>query len=389
MKYPNLKNALLCRILVYVIVLGGFILPIIICASIDLIPDEISIMVFFVMTIGLLVYIFKNFALLMYMDIFLATLHCHNTARKKFDIDRKRIAQKIESRISRFGKKYAPAPITPVPDTLRYKFSTPITIYSSGIEKVVMTYHVGFLDVEAYRAIFRSADTNSKALIGKKKAILLDKSQKESGLNRATVAIIFASRMDDSFREVLFDTVCKQGGDGFDRAILPCVIDLEKEICIFDSERLPYYGFQYPVKNRGIRLIRKFIFGGKLPLKNNPYTLVPIKDADAELSLWKFWHTSKKELILDDIEQKKRYKSMSHKQIIFEDDYLYIKWEDRGIWLAVELDEETKTAKIDPITSWHFPKANSISKRIAAEVQKLITDYFDELGYSSEFIHRA
>lgn len=386
MKYPKLKNALLCRILVYVIVLGGFILPIVICASIDIIPDVITAVVFFAMTIGLLVYIFKNFVLLMSMDMLLATLHCCNTARKQFDIDRKRISQKIEARISRFGKKYAPSLIKPAPDTLRYKFSTPITIYSSGIEKVVMTYHVGFLDAEAYRSIFRSADTNSKALIGKKKAIFLDKSQKESGLNRTTVTIIFASRVDDSFREVLYDTVCKRGGDGFNIAILPCVIDLEKEICVFDSERMPYCGFQYPVKNRGIRLIRKFVFGGKLPLKNNPYTILPIKDVDAELSLWEFWRTSKKELILNDREQKKRYKSMSHKQIIFEDDYLYIKWEQRGIWLAVELDEKTKTAKIDPIISWDFPKANTVSKKDAAEIRKLITGYFDKQGYSSEFI---
>ncbi len=43
-------------------------------------------------------------------------------------------------------------------------------------------------------------------------------------------------------------------------ALLPCVIDLEEQICTFDSMRMPCTGFQYPIKNRGIKIIRKYLF---------------------------------------------------------------------------------------------------------------------------------
>lgn len=92
----------------------------------------------------------------------------------------------------------------------------------------------------------------------------------------------------------LFDVVCKNDGDGFDTAVLPCVVEFEKQICTFDSMRIPYTGFQYPVKNRGIIIIRKFLFNNKFPFADSPDTLDPIKDMDPEQSLWTFWRTTKK-----------------------------------------------------------------------------------------------
>ncbi|MGN0554577.1 MAG: hypothetical protein ACI4LI_01620 [Candidatus Fimenecus sp.] len=42
MKFPRLKNALMCRTLVYVIVIGGFIAPIIIAANFSFLPDALK-----------------------------------------------------------------------------------------------------------------------------------------------------------------------------------------------------------------------------------------------------------------------------------------------------------------------------------------------------------
>ena len=52
-----------------------------------------------------------------------------------------------------------------------------MTVYSSGIERIVAAYEVDYLDRENYRDIFSSAKTNSKVLIGKKKARFLDSQQ--------------------------------------------------------------------------------------------------------------------------------------------------------------------------------------------------------------------
>lgn len=386
MKFPKLKNALLCRILVYAVVLGGFIAPIILVANLKVVPEAVKVIVGIGLIVVLLIYLIKNFVLLMSMDVVLAMLHCHNTARKCFAFPKSFSTQKVERRIARFGKKHEPAFISPHPDTLQYKSKAPLTIYSSGIEKVIATYHIDFLDKNQYHLIVNSAAANAKALKGKKKHHFLDKAQKTSPLNCVTVIVIYAKQVDEKLRNSLFDVVCKNGGDGFDTAILPCVVDLENQICTFDSMRIPYTGFQYPVKNRGIRIIRKYLFNNKFPLADSPDTLDPIKDLDPEQSLWLFWKTMKKELVSDDKEMKKRFEKMQHRDIVLEDGYLYLKWEEHGLWISVELNNELNTAEIDVIDSWDYPKSHKIEKVTIKEIKTLINTYFARLGYTTNYI---
>lgn len=386
MKSPKLKNALLCRILVYVVVLGGFIAPIIIVANLKFVPEAIKVIVGIGLAVGLLIYLIKNFVLLMAMDVGLAMLHCHNTARRQFVLPQSFSAKKVEKRISRFGQKCEPIATSLRPETLRYKSKAPITIYSSGIEKIIATYHIDFLDKSQYQLIVNSATANSKALQGKKKHRFLDKSQKSSPLNRVTVIVIYAKQVDEKLRNSLFDAVCKNGGDGFDTAILPCVVDLEKQICAFDSMRIPYTGFQYPVKNRGIKIIRQCLFNNKFPFADSPDMLDPIKDIDPEQSLWLFWKTMKNELVSDNKNTKKRFEKMKHGDIVFEDDYIYLKWEDHGLWISVEINEELRTAEIDALDSWDYPKSHKIAKATIKEIKTLINTYFAGLGYTTKYI---
>ena len=294
MKFPKLKNALLCRVLVYVVVLGGFIAPIIIVANLNFVPEKIKIITGVTLAIALLIYLIKNFMLLMAMDIGLATLHCNNTARKSFALPKSFAIKNAENRISKFGKQYSPIAISPKPHLLQYKSNAPLTIYSSGIEKVIAVYYIDLLDKNQYHSIINSATANSNSLKGKKKHRFLDKSQKKSPLNRVTVIFIFAKQVDSDFRDNLFKAVCQNGGDGFDTAIIPCVVDFETQLATFDSMRIPYVGYQYPVKNRGIKLIRKCLFNGKLTFANSPDAVDPIKDIDLEQSLWSFWRNMKK-----------------------------------------------------------------------------------------------
>ena len=386
MKFPKLKNALLCRVLVYVVVLGGFIAPIIIVANLNFVPEKIKIITGVTLAIALLIYLIKNFMLLMAMDIGLATLHCNNTARKSFALPKSFAIKNAENRISKFGKQYSPIAISPKPHLLQYKSNAPLTIYSSGIEKVIAVYYIDLLDKNQYHSIINSATANSNSLKGKKKHRFLDKSQKKSPLNRVTVIFIFAKQVDFDFRDHLFKAVCPNGGDGFDTATIPCVVDLETQLATFDSMRIPYVGYQYPVKNRGIKLIRKCLFNGKLTFTNSPDVVDPIKDMNPEQSLWSFWRNMKKELISDEKETKKRYEKMVHKELIFDDGYIYLKWEDKGIWVSVEIDEKTKIAEIDAIDSWYYPKQNKIAKTTIKEMKGIINSYFAELGYTTKFI---
>ena len=150
--------------------------------------------------------------------------------------------------------------------------------------------------------------------------------------------------------------------------------------------RIPYTGFQYPVKNRGIKIIRQYLFNNKFPFADSPDTLDPIKDMDPEQSLWDFWKTMKKELVSDDKNTKKRFEKMKHRDILFEDGYIYLKWEDHGLWISVELNEELRMAEIDPIDSWDYPKSHKIAKATIKEIRTLINTYFAGLGYTTKYI---
>ncbi len=389
MKNPKIKDALLCRILPYILVLGGFIAPIVIIAIIPPIPTVAKVIFGVVMAIGLVIYIVKNFTVLMMMDARLAAIRCHQIARKQFEIPEDRNLDRIEKKLSSFGKGYPPVSLLPAPTALRYRLQSSDTTYAKGIEKVVAVYHTDLLDAEAYEAIFHSTEENSTALIGKKKPLLSGKANKEAPLHRVTVAVIFAKSVDTSFAVELYDKICEKEGDNFETAFISCVIDCRRRVCVFNSLCLPYLGFIHSVKNHGVKMIREFVFGGKLPLQNNPYT-VPlsedIKNIDPEQSLWDFWRAIKNEVAQDEQETKQRFDSMTHRQILLDDDLLYIKWEERGLWLCIERDEDAKTVSIDPISFWYYPKNGSIDKKTAEEIERLVRDYFAEAGYTCEFI---
>lgn len=386
MRFPKLKNALLCRILVYIVVLGSFIAPIIIAANLSFIPEEVRFIVCIGFAIGLLAYIVKNFILLMAMDISLATLHCHNRARKSFTLPKSFSVKSTEKKISGFGKETQPTAASPRPDLLRYKSSAPITVYSSGIEKIIAVYHTELLDKSGYDLILNSAAANTRSLKGKTRHRFLDNNQKKAPLNSVTVIIIFAKRVDENFACILADTVLKNGGDGFDTAVIPCVVNIEKHLCTFDSMNIPYIGYQYPVKNRGIKLLKKYLFNNRFTYSRSPEMRELVTDIDPEQTLWKFWRATKKDLILSDRELKKRFKKMEHREIISEDGFIYLKWEDRGILAAFELKEEIKTAEVDSVDFWAYPKKNKIAKNTIKEIQKEISTYFAGMGYTVKYI---
>jgi hypothetical protein len=358
-------------------------------ANLSFVPLAIKVIVGIGLVIGLLVYIFANIALLTVMDIMLAMIHCHNTARKQFVLPMSFSVENTERKISRFGHDCVPTKNNHPPYILRYKSSFPVSTNSSGIDKVVATYHVDLLNRNEYRSIINSATINSSILKGKKKHRFLDTSQKNAARHCVTVIVIFAKQIDESFDDDLFHRVCRNGGDGFDQATIPCIVDLEKRICIFDSERLPYTGYQYPVKNHGIKLIKKCLFNNKFTFGDSHDMLeLPkgLKDIDFEQSLWSFWKSSKKECKDDDKKLKKRYENMNHKDIIFEDSCIYLKWEERGVLIPVEINEETKETEIEPIDYWDYPKTNKIAKQTEKEIKKLLDAYFSEQGYTVKYI---
>lgn len=382
MNQPKLKYPRLCRLLTYIVVIGFWMLPIVIVFQFPL-HDLIKVIVIFASLIGLLVYLFKNIMILMMMDMMLAMLSCHRTARTCYHLPKNRTADAIRRSILRYGTECKPTAIKPTPAALRYTFGYPMTVYNSGIERIVAAYEVDCLDREMYRDIFSSAKTNSKALIGKKKARFLDSQQKKQPLHRVTVILILAHKIDAVLVDELYDLVCKQCGDEQENCFVPCVVNLEHHTCVFNCLRVPFVGFGYAVKNRGIRIIKNRVFGGYLPLtKDN--TLPSIKDADPEMSLWDMWKELHHQFVGANRKMKRQFETMADREICMLDDELYLKWDQRGICLTVELDEASKIAKLEPVDKWSYPKPQPIGKKLIQKITEYIQDYWKKKGYTVE-----
>lgn len=384
MNQPKLKYPRLCRILTYVVVIGAAILPIILVFQFP-VPDGLKVIVLLGSLIGLLIYLIRNFLVLMIMDMVLAMESCYRTARSKYHLPQHRSADAIRSSILRYGVSCDPSPIKPTPSALRYKFSNPMTVYSRGIEKVVVAYEIDLLTRDLYRDIFSSAKTNSRFLTGRKKARFLDKEQKKQPLHRVTVIVILAHKIDAPLVPELYDLVCKQCGNEDEDCLVPCVIDLENHTCVFNCLRVPYVGFNYAVKNRGIRIIKNRVFGGSLPLTDE-YRLSSMKDADPEMSLWDFWRELHHQVVGAERKTKKQFEAMSERDIRMVGDVLYLKWDQRGICQAVEFDTESKTAKVESVTNWAYPKSQPIGKKTIRKIEDYILSYFQKQEYTVTFI---
>ena len=238
MHYPKLKYPRICRILTYIVVIGFWALPAVVVCLFP-VPDILKAVTILGCLMGFLVYIVKNFIVLMAMDTALATLSCYRTAQKQYTLPKSRTPEAIRHSILRFGTSCDPVPYTLQPSALRYRFSSPLTMYTRGIERVVAAYEVDQLDRETYRSILSSAKTNSKTLTGRKKALFLDSTQKKAPLHRVTVVPILAHSIDPQMTADLYDLVCKQCGDEEKDCVVPCVIDLTQRTCVFNCVRVP------------------------------------------------------------------------------------------------------------------------------------------------------
>lgn len=386
MSFPKLKHALFCRILIYVMVIGSFLLPAVAAVYMSFIPEQIRVIILLLCITGLLVFIVKNFAFLFITDMMLARLRCRLKARKQFVLPDNFSEGKMYGKISRFGKTSEPTISSPYLKLLQYKSKNPLTVYSSGIEKIVALYEVDILDKTIYDSIVRSATASSKALTKNKKHYFLDKAQKKAPLNCTAVIIISAKQIDNELRNKLHKIVAQTIGDESDNIVLPCVIDNEKKLCTFDSECIPYIGFGIAAKNRGIKIIRRFLFNNRFTYSKSLDTLSPLQDMDTEQSLWSFLRTARNEIILEDKKQKTLFEKMDDREIIVDDDYIYLKLQEHGYMAPVEFNNESMIAETDEISFWTYPKTALIPANTIKEIENIINSHFAAMGYNVKYI---
>ena len=390
MHIPKLRNPGLCRVMLYMIVI---LIPVAVIAAVFAVsgliegfPDIAAALIVVAALVIWLIWLIRNAGFLLSVDIILAGLAADKAARERFVLTDAFSAAGAERRLSRFGRQGEPVRCATPPEILRFRSRASLTIYSYAVEKTVAVYHTDYLDRELYRSIVSSARTCSDSLSGKKKYPVIDGKRKKAPLNRSTVIVIFAKNTDVRLSGELPGLVSRNGGDGENSSFLPCVVDLGGRRCIFDSTREIYEGFgAYPAKNRGIRLIRKLVFGGKLPLAESPERVRGRLVPDTDQGLFRWISGMHRDIVKELREDKKRYRSMCDGEIVFEDGCIYLKWKDRAIMTYAELDSGSMTAEIGEIEFWDWPTKGPVDGAKIAEMKRRIDEYFGRMGYRTNY----
>ena len=383
LKHPKLKHPLLCEVVLMLMIWSPVVLVIAVAAC-EFLPDALYLLLLFGTLAVSMVLLFRNMPLIWGTGIMLDLIRCRQTARKQYDLPAAFAEEKLMHQVCRFGQHCEPLPLRPQPAELRYRFQPSWVNYARGYEKIIAMYRADVLDKAAYQDILNSARANFRTLEGRKKPRFLDKQQKKSPLHRVLVVLICTRQTDAELADGLFERIGKQPVNGFETAMLPCVLDLSRRTCVFCGERLPYV-FEYPVKNRGIRLIRRMVFGGRLPLKGNECYLDPIPDYDPEQSLWNFLCDLRKESGMVDTNIKKQFASMKDREVYEDEDgYIYVRWGDCGVMQMVEKNTEN-IVEVDEVSMWAWPKVRQMKKADIQAVKQCISTYYFGQGCTVKF----
>ncbi|MBE6749403.1 MAG: hypothetical protein E7557_09290 [Ruminococcaceae bacterium] len=381
----KIKNARFCTFLISLFIIFVTALPFLVLA-LDFISIDVRVVACFVLIIVDLFLLLKIFKVTFYAELVLKTIAANNKSRTKFDFPNGFNKEKIQSVISKFGKSYEPVTVFPQPEKLQYQFKNPVGANSSGLEMIVATYTVDVLTSDEYRNIIKSININSKNLKGTKKALYLDNQQKKSPLKRTVIPIILANAVEEPFSKILFKVVSDEDKDGFEESILPCILDFGKQTVVFNCSALPDPFSDNYARNRGIRFLKNKLFKRKLEFRKNfNYVDFKVDDIDREQTLWAFLKNVNHEFRILEKKSDKVFKNLKDKQVVFEDDLIYVKFGERGVSLLVELNEESKTATMDSFDMWDYPKVNQIAKETIPQIERLIINFFAKEGYTVKF----
>ena len=393
MKWPKLKHPLLCNI----VLVGSVMAPPILSLFFPALPIAAYIhplllpVIMFAPWVWAIWFMISHYALLMKTSMFLEVYHAHLQGRRHFTCpkngaDSDGIRKKILRRAERFGYPYELDIIPKELVTVRYKNTPSMTVYYHRIEKLLLVYEVDVLDADASRKLWQSANAVTNTICKEQKP-LYRKPKGCSKKNSTSVAVVILANT------VSPDVAANLAKDNIkmdDRSLLFCAVELSTAKYYFNNQKEPFM-FTYPVKNRAINRIRRVVFGGRVPLRDNPHTLsIPQgfeKDGfDPEMSLWHFMKRTQKELKKElkgmSRREKKQFQEMQSGTVTMDDGWLYCKLGERVSAMMVD-DDENDPQKKQVILSlnWAYPKSNRISKKDNATIRRLTEEFLRGQGF--------
>lgn len=389
----KLKNTVLCQLILYspVIILFSFSFVLVALIGTGEEAGPWFTMLIILPMILALVYLFKNLTLFMVSDIVFSIIRSWKKARLWFETDingtsRKVAEKKILSRCRRLSKKYDCDKHFIEPLSLHYRQKSSSSIHWAKIDKFVAVYSVDFLDEELYKEIIKSAKANFKTLHKPfKPTIFTDKRQKKAPNAKCCAVIILA----DSVSAYVIPKASKCTEDKQCGCIMPLVADFSTKRYYFDSMKEAFEPglMGRPEKNYSIDVVKKYVFAGKLPLKNNNRMLdFELDGIDLEKSLWQFIKEFKQEGKQIEKSTRKLIEKLKDNEVCYKDEEVFFKLGERTASFLATWDEDNEE-KIDVLllNEWTYPKKSKISLKDMEIIKDRIETELTAKGYQVTF----
>ena len=388
MKFPKLKHTLLCAVLIYSPALMFFVFPFfgpLFSGG----YDGIFIAIWILLGIFSVFYLIRNFPFFITTDITLSTIRLWKKDRLwvEFDrdgINRQSMERKLLRRIRRRGREVrSTSLVTPQPLCLCRRHAVSWTVFWSSVEKFYTLYSVGYLDADGYRSIMRAVEANAK--VPPRGRMPFDKRKRKAPVASAGVVVILADRVAEEISAIL-----RRQHTYHESCHLACVADFSVGRCYFDGMGEPYLAGMTgkPVKNMAIALLRRTVFGGRLPKRgsdNCPPEPFPDGELSVEMSLWDYIRSFREEMANGRRRDKAIYRKLKDGEVLLQDDVLYCRLGERGVSFFVETDGEEQESGEGVIEvlmedSWEYPRRANISKKDGELLRGNIRDYLMSRG---------
>ncbi len=391
-KYPKMKHATFSQLLIYFPAFS-FFLVIFTAPWIVKYLGTYTIIIVAASAVFSIWYLFHFAPLLILSDAVFSTIRCWKRARVYFETarngtDRETARLRLSKRRRGLGKAYTPLASIVAPTAIFYKRKRPTSVFWFAVEKISVVYSVPYLDKTGYLEILRNADTQVRAIRqpkNKMSKLLMDKRQKEAPIATVAAVVILTDRVDPALLE--------QGIKGQrhkNSYILPCVAVLSSGRYYYDSLKEPHFiGLsERPIKNYAIDLMKKQLFGGRLPLRGNDrYLPFEMKDISLNMSVWDYAKQFRSAWKEGDREERGIAKKLTPGEVRIKDDCIYCKIGKRTARFLLLLDEGTPR-EIQVLTEayWCQPRRSIISKKDMSELQQRMRLHLVGNGYTPEFI---
>lgn len=396
--FPKLKYPLLCHILLYTPAVAMAFLPLALLAAFEeqitsVIPMPVTVIIILTLMILTIIMLIHDSAMFLSIEAYLSAISNYLKDRKCFSTDkngktRNEAEKYISGRMSRLGYTCKPMLSNPAPILIKYYSAFSWTIYYARIEKMCLLYSVDTLDMKLYSQIVTSVKTNTLHLHGdKSKMFFIDKQKKKAPLASAIAVVILA----DSVDEKVISAVRKNIGSYSDSVILPCVADISAGKYYFDACNETYMlgVMGKPMKNFAIDIIRKAVFGGRLPLRGNT-DFTEFKNYDPDATLWdaiaEFRIDKEGRVPLIYRLLAKRIKAGQFK---FIGNYIFCKIRKKTMAFRYELDKENeKLIRITLRKKSISDFGKNISKKELETLRSGLADFLESEGFEYEFIEQ-